>query len=181
MRRGYTRDEYRERIARLRDHCPDIALSTDIIVGFPGETNPEFEATLEILREIEYDDAYLFMYSPRPQTLSAKIYEDDVPEGSKRLRLQQVQALQGEISLRKNLSMVGSAEEVLFEGEAKLGHPKIRGRTRRNKMVNAAGPVELVGTTARVRITGASANSLLGDLVGQAELSERTEQRGMAS
>ena len=80
MRRGYTREEYMDRIRRLRDRCPEVALSTDIIVGFPGESEQEFERTLEILQEVEYDEIYSFSYSPRPHTLASKIYPDDVPE-----------------------------------------------------------------------------------------------------
>ncbi len=164
MRRGYSRKEYMDRIHRLRDRCPEVALSTDIIVGFPGETEDEFETTLEILQEMEYDEIFAFKYSPRPQTVAAKIHSDDVPEETKKFRLRTVQALQKEISLRKNRQLIGRVEEILFEGESKLNTDQMMGRTRTNKVVNVEAPRGLVGKTLEVRITGASANSLIGEL-----------------
>jgi len=164
MRRGYSRKEYMDRIHRLRDRCPEVALSTDIIVGFPGETEEEFETTLEILEKTEYDDIFAFKYSPRPQTVAAKIHADDVPEETKKSRLQTVQALQKEISLRKNRQLIGRVEEILLEGESKLSRDQMMGRTRTNKVVNVEAPRGLVGKTLEVRITGASANSLIGEL-----------------
>ena len=164
MRRGYSRKEYMDRIHRLRDRCPEVALSTDIIVGFPGETDDEFETTLEILEQMEYDEIFAFKYSLRPQTVAAKIHSDDVPEETKKSRLQTVQALQKEISLRKNRQLIGRVEEILLEGESKLSRDQMMGRTRTNKVVNVEAPRGLVGKTLEVRITGASANSLIGDL-----------------
>src|SRR2546430_8005755 len=120
MRRGYTRDEYLARINRLRRRCPNVALSTDIIVGFPGETDAEFANTLEMLRQVEYDEIFSFMYSPRPQTVSAKIYDDDVADVIKKARLQEVQSLQKEIALRKNRASIGNVEEILIDGKSRL-------------------------------------------------------------
>lgn len=177
MRRGYTRAEYLDRVKRLRDRCPEVALSTDVIVGFPGETEEEFEATLEILREVAYDEIYSFMYSPRPHTLSARIYADDVPEEVKSRRLETVQKLQAEISLRKNRERIGCVEEILVEGSSKLGRGQIMGRTRTNKIVNALGPARLAGKMVEVRITAASANSLIGELL---EESTTFQLRGVA-
>jgi len=171
MRRGYTRKEYIDRIQRLRDQSPDVALSTDIIVGFPGETEQEFEETLEILREIKYDEIFSFTYSPRSHTIAAKIYPDDVPEDEKKSRLARVQSLQREISLRKNREKIGSVEEILVEGRSKLGNGQVMGRTRTNKIVNIVGPECWIGEKIQVRITGASANSLLGDLITETESS----------
>lgn len=165
MRRGYTREEYMGRILRLRERCPGVALSTDIIVGFPGESEEEFEESLEILQEVEYDDLYAFGYSPRPHTLANKIYADDVPEVLKKNRLERVLKLQREISRRKNQERVGSVEEILVENAAKLGRGQMMGRTRTNRIVNFPGPEELSGKSARVRITAAAANSLLGELI----------------
>ena len=165
MRRGYTREEYMGRIRRLRERCPGVALSTDIIVGFPGESEEEFEESLEILQEVEYDDIYAFGYSPRPHTLANKIYADDVPGDLKKNRLARVLKLQGEISRRKNQERVGSVEEILVENAAKLGRGQMMGRTRTNRIVNFPGPEELSGKSARVRITAAAANSLLGELI----------------
>jgi tRNA-2-methylthio-N6-dimethylallyladenosine synthase len=165
MRRGYTREEYMGRILRLRERCPGVALSTDIIVGFPGESEEEFEGSLEILQEVEYDDLYAFGYSPRAHTLANKIYADDVPEVLKKNRLERVLKLQREISRRKNQERVGSVEEILVENAAKLGRGQMMGRTRTNRIVNFPGPEELSGKSARVRITAAAANSLLGELI----------------
>src|SRR5919198_720108 len=120
MRRGYNCQEYLHRIRLLKERCPRVALSTDIIVGFPGETEREFQSTLELLQQVEYDEIFSFMYSPRPQTVSAKLYNDDVAEEIKKDRLRRVQSLQRGVSLRKNKDRVGRIEEILVEGDAKL-------------------------------------------------------------
>jgi tRNA-2-methylthio-N6-dimethylallyladenosine synthase len=163
MRRGYTKAEYLDRLYRLKKRCPKVALSTDIIVGFPGETDAEFEQTLELLRHVEYDDIYSFIYSPRPQTVSAKIYNNDVPDDVKKERLKTVQTLQREISLAKNRQRIGDCEEVLVEGQSKLKAEQVMGRTRANRIVNLTGSSHLIGEFVQVRITGATANSLLGE------------------
>jgi len=168
MRRGYTREEYLKRIYNLRDRRPDVALSTDIIVGFPGETEKEFEQTLEILREVEYDELFAFHYSPRPHTAAAKMYPNDVPMEVKKSRLKTVLDLQNQISLRKNRAKIGTLEQILVEGRSKLGREQIMGRTRSNKIVNVKGDEKLVGEMIPVRITAAAANSLLGELAGEA-------------
>ena len=165
MRRGYAKAEYLDRLARLRDRRPDVALSTDIIVGFPGETDGEFEETLELLRTVEYDDIYSFTYSPRPQTVSAKIYPDDVHDDVKKERLKIVQTLQREISLAKNRQRIGEREEVLVDGPSKLRAEQVMGRTRSNRIVNLIGSSDLIGEFVHARITGATANSLLGELM----------------
>jgi tRNA-2-methylthio-N6-dimethylallyladenosine synthase len=165
MRRGYTREEYLERIRRLRARRSEIALSTDIIVGFPGETEEEFGSSLEILQEVEYDDIYAFGYSPRPHTGANKMYSDDVTEEVKRHRLEKVLRLQREISRRKNLERVGKIEEILVDGIAKLGRGQMMGRTRTNRIVNFAGSEDLSGKLVAVRISRASANSLTGELI----------------
>jgi tRNA-2-methylthio-N6-dimethylallyladenosine synthase len=165
MRRGYTTEEYLSRLDRLRQRRPEIALSTDIIVGFPGETDREFADTLELLRRVEYDEIYSFMYSPRPQTVSAKIYQDDVPEPVKKDRLNAVQSLQKEIALRKNSKRIGELDEVLVDGNSRLKNGQIMGRTRGNRIVNAPGSNDLIGTFQTVRILGATANSLIGEIL----------------
>jgi tRNA-2-methylthio-N6-dimethylallyladenosine synthase len=177
MRRGYTVDEYRARIGRLNRQCPQVVLSTDIIVGFPGESDADFECTLELLREVKYDELYSFIYSPRPQTVSAKIYADDVPGEVKRDRLQRVQALQQEISLAKNRGKIGEIEEILVEGRSKLKNGRMMGRTRTNRIVNVAGPGSLVGALLPVRVIGATANSLLGE-IARAESATLTQLEG---
>ena len=165
MRRGYTRQQYLDRIQRLRQRCPEVALSTDIIVGFPGETDEEFAATLELLERVGYDEIYSFMYSPRPQTVSAKIYEDDVSGHVKKERLTKVQKFQREISLAKNRRRIGAIEEILVDGSSKLKNGQIMGRTRNNRIVNVTGSENVVGQLLPIRITGATANSLLGEVL----------------
>jgi tRNA-2-methylthio-N6-dimethylallyladenosine synthase len=165
MRRGYTREEYLDRIRRLRARRPEVALSTDIIVGFPDESEEEFEGSLEILQEVEYDDIYAFSYSPRPHTSANKMYADDVAEDVKKERLNRILKLQGAISRRKNEKRIGKIEEVLVEGPAKLGRSQMMGRTRTNRIVNFIGPVDLSGQLTGVRIVAAGANSLRGELI----------------
>jgi tRNA-2-methylthio-N6-dimethylallyladenosine synthase len=165
MRRGYTREEYLRRIAELRERCPKVALSTDVIVGFPGESDAEFNSTLELLQTVEYDEIFSFMYSPRPQTVAAKIYEDDIEANVKRERLRQVQTLQQGISLAKNRQRIGDTEEILVDGPSKLKNGQLMGRTRTNRIVNISAPERLIGRLVPVRIINATANSLLGDLL----------------
>lgn len=163
MRRGYSRADYLARIDQLRKRCPKVALSTDIIVGFPGETDDEFADTLEMLAQVKYDEIYSFMYSPRPQTVSAKIYDDDVGAEIKKDRLKEVQSLQKEISLKKNRQTIGNLEEILVDGRSRLQNGQMMGRTRTNRIVNFLGDETVVGSLLPVRIMGATANSLLGD------------------
>ena len=180
MRRGYTRDEYLSRIDRLRRRCPNVALSTDVIVGFPGETDAEFADTLEMLRQVEYDEIFSFVYSPRPQTVSAKMYDDDVAEELKKTRLQQVQSLQREISLRKNRQTIGNVDEILVEGKSRLKNGQMMGRTRANRIVNLTGEETLVGSLLPVRITGATANSLIGEELTSEHVSDFRSEGEMA-
>jgi tRNA-2-methylthio-N6-dimethylallyladenosine synthase len=165
MRRGYTRDEYLARIERLRNRCPNVALSTDIIVGFPDETESEFADTLEMLKQVEYDEIFSFVYSPRPQTVSAKIYHDNVDGETKKDRLKEVQNLQRDISLRKNRERIGNVEEILIDGKSRLKNGQMMGRTRSNRIVNLTGKETWVGCLLPVRIVGATANSLLGEIM----------------
>ena len=164
MRRGYKLSEYVDRIRRLRDLCPNVALSTDIIVGFPDETEEEFEETLEILYQIRYDDVFAFTYSARPQTVATKIYPDTVPGEVKKKRLRKVLDLQNEISLKKNRQLIGSVLDIMVEGPSKLGRDQMMGRARNNKLVNFMASQNLVGRTVQVRIAAASGNSLVGEL-----------------
>jgi len=164
MRRGYKCSEYVDRILRLRDMCPEVALSTDIIVGFPGETEWEFEATLEILRQIKYDDIFAFTYSARPHTVASKIYRDDVPGEVKKRRLKRVLDLQNQISLEKNRRQVGKLADILVEGPSKLRRDQMMGRTRANKVVNFVASQNLTGRIVQVRIAAASGYSLIGEL-----------------
>ena len=177
MRRGYTRAAYLERIRRLRERCPEVALSTDIIVGFPGETDAEFAQTLELLEELEYDEIFSFTYSPRPQTVSAKLYEDDIPQELKKERLTRVQAIQRQLALSRNRQCVGNIEEILVDGPSRLKNGQLMGRTRSNRIVNVLGAESLRGHLVTVRITGATANSLIGELLaGRTELNSQLER-----
>lgn len=179
MRRGYTCREYLDRIDRLRQRCPQIALSTDIIVGFPGETDGDFERTLELLGQVEYDEIYSFTYSPRTQTVSAKLYKDDVLEEKKKERLKQVQRVQQEISLRKNKDKIGRIEEVLIDGYSRLNKGQVMGRTRTNRIVNLMGRGNLICQTVNARIIAATANSLVGELTVRETTSEIQAQGEM--
>jgi tRNA-2-methylthio-N6-dimethylallyladenosine synthase len=180
MRRGYSRRDYLDRIHRLKTRRPEVALSTDIIVGFPGETEEEFDQTLEILWQVEYDEIFSFMYSPRPQTVSAKLFDDDIPDAVKKDRLMRVQSLQQVVSLRKNRERIGSVEEILVEGPSKLKNGQIMGRTRANRIVNFKGPATLTGTLVPVRITGATATSLRGEIFAELHLSDFKSEGEMA-
>jgi len=149
----------------LQARSSGVALSTDIIVGFPGETEDEFGETLELLRQVGYDEIYSFIYSPRPQTVAGKIFDDDIPNEIKKDRLTRVQSLQREISLSKNRQKIGNVEEILVDGRSKLKNGQIMGRTDTNRIVNVEGPETMIGKFVPVRITGATATSLLGQLL----------------
>jgi tRNA A37 methylthiotransferase MiaB len=163
MRRGYTREAYLGKIEALRRLIPDISLSTDIIVGFPGETDDEFQHTVSLLREVEYDNAYIFKYSPRPGT-DAAAREDDVPQEVKEARNQALLAVQDDASLKRHQQFEERTVEVLIEGPGK--HPgQLFGRTRGNHGVILDGPPELVGQLVDVTITRATAHTLFGEAV----------------
>jgi tRNA-2-methylthio-N6-dimethylallyladenosine synthase len=166
MVRGYTREEYLEKVAEVRRWVPDISLSTDIIVGYPGETDADFDDTMSLLATVEYDSIYSFEYSERPETPALKLMlRDDVPADVKYARLQAVQALQKEITAKRLGRFVGRVEAVLVEGEARNGG-KLCGRTSGNQMVNFEGPLHLTGRTVEVRIDAARSNTLAGTLSG---------------
>ena len=162
MNRRYTSDEYRGKVLRLRESVPAVSLTTDIIVGFPGEGDEDFAKTLQILRDVQFDTLFAFKYSKRPNTRALDL-TGHLPEQVKERRLEQVFSLQKEITLRKNSQHVGSVQEVLVEGESRKGGT-ITGRTRGNMAVNFAGPRHLKGSLVKVRITSAGPNSLSGDL-----------------
>jgi tRNA-2-methylthio-N6-dimethylallyladenosine synthase len=169
MKREYTRADYLERIGWLKSAARPIALSTDIIVGFPGETEADFEQTLTLLDEVEYDSIFSFKYSARPNTAALAMAEQ-VPEEEKGRRLIVVQERQRAIQLRLNAALVGSAQEVLVEGFNRSTGQWI-GRTGRNRVVNFTAPAEadrlaLLGRYLSVRVTRAGANSLCGEWAG---------------
>jgi tRNA-2-methylthio-N6-dimethylallyladenosine synthase len=161
MRRGYTRQQYLDTIALLRDRLPDLALSTDVIVGYPGETEGEFEATLAVLEAVGFDGLFAFTYSPRPGT-AARLLPDDVPAEEKRRRLHAVNAHQQQWQRRRHESRIGRVEEVLVE--TVNGEGRVSGRTPHFRIVHLDGPETLVGRYVDVEVTGAGPNALRGRL-----------------
>ena len=160
MFRFYTIEHYKERIQKLRASVPGVALSTDIIVGFPGETEEEFEETLQLLKDVRYDSIYSFVYSPRSGTKAAKQYQDDVPREVKEERLSKLQALQDQISLEINESSVGKKVTVLVEKVSKEG--RLQGRTDTNKLVHFEGDPTLIGSFIDLQLEKAFPHSFLG-------------------
>jgi tRNA-2-methylthio-N6-dimethylallyladenosine synthase len=167
MQRLYTREEYMRRIEWMKNSPRNIAISTDIIVGFPGETEKDFEQTLRLLDEVEYDSIFSFKYSPRPNT-PALLLEDQIPEEEKGRRLTILQEKQRGIQLRRNSDMIGNVEEVMVEGFNKATGQWI-GRTSQNKTLNfttaQSNGESLVGSYLPVRVTRAGPNSLVGESV----------------
>ena len=165
MRRSYTRDEYMQRIAWMKAAQRPIAITTDIIVGFPGETEEDFEQTLDLLATVQYDSIFGFKYSRRPNTPALQL-DDQIPEEEKSRRLTIVQERQREIQIRKNAAYVGAVEECLIEGFNKATGQWM-GRTTQHKMVNflRLGETDLAGSYVPVRVTRAGPNSLVGELV----------------
>ena len=173
MVREYTREEYLAKVDHLRTLVPDISLSTDIIVGYPGETREDFEETLSLLERVEYDFIYSFEYSPRPDTPALRLrLRDDVTPSEKHARLLEVQELQRGITARRLGRWVGRTAEVLVEGRAARRPEQLCGRTTGNQMVNFDAPGsradELVGALAEVRILDVGANTLRGELLSHA-------------
>lgn len=163
MNRGYTRQDYIEKIALLRKLMPDIYLSTDIIVGFPGETREEFQQTMSLLELIQYTNIFSFRYSPRPLTKAAKTM-DDIPLEVKKDRLIQVQALQKNIQLEKNKSAIGQTQKVLCTGKSKKDPKVYSGRNAGYQVVNFNSSNEVLHRFVRVKITGCGPYSLFGEL-----------------
>ena len=164
MKRGYTALEYRSIIRRLRRARPDVSVSSDFIIGFPGETDADFEATLQLAAELELDDSYSFLYSPRPGTPAAEL-PDAVGSELKSERLQRLQAqIQSQASAVSE-RMVGRIEHVLVEGVSKKRAHELAGRTGNNRVVNFAGDAELVDRFVEVRVTEARSHSLRGELI----------------
>lgn len=160
MRRGYTRDSYLEIIRKIRQAPRPIAISTDLIVGYPGESDADFQDTLSLLDEVQYDSTFSFKYSPRPNTVAFEL-PDDVADEEKGRRLAVLQQQQRQIQCNRNAAYVGQRLEVLVDEKAK-SRVRLAGRTGSNKIVNFDGPDALIGTFAWVEITGFSPNSLKG-------------------
>ncbi|TDI92092.1 MAG: tRNA (N6-isopentenyl adenosine(37)-C2)-methylthiotransferase MiaB [Candidatus Dadabacteria bacterium] len=166
MKRTYTRRWYTDTISRLKDAVPDLTVSTDIIIGFPGETSQDFEETMSLMKEVEFESAYSFKFSPRPGTPAAEYEGEEMVEPSiASARLSELQAFQKDITSRKNLSRVGHVEEVLVEGESRNDPNFISGRTDHNRILNFKGTKDLLGKTVKVKVTEGLLNSLRGELV----------------
>jgi tRNA-2-methylthio-N6-dimethylallyladenosine synthase len=163
MRRRYTREFYLDLVARLRDAMPDIALSTDMIVGFPGESALDFEDTLSLTAGVRYHSMFSFKYSPRPNTLATKRLTDDVSESEKTRRIVELQALQGDVQIDLLRGHVGHVEEVLVDSTSRRRDWELSGRTSGNTVVNFPGPAEWLGEIVPVRITAANPHSLKGE------------------
>jgi tRNA-2-methylthio-N6-dimethylallyladenosine synthase len=163
MKRGYTVLEYKSIVRRLREARPDLSLATDFIVGFPGESEADFEASLKLIEDIGFDHSYSFVYSARPGTPAAEL-PDDTPEKIKFERLQRLQDALAANARRISQAMVGSVQRVLVEGASKRDARELAGRTDNNRMVNFAGPGRLAGNFVEVRITAALSNSLRGEV-----------------
>ena len=168
MNRKYSRSEYLEKVAGLRAARPDIAITTDIIVGFPGESEADFEATMSLLEEVRYHGAFSFKYSDRPKTVSAG-FGDKVAKAEKEARLARLQARQQEITLARNRECEGRVLAVMVEGESREGAGQWRGRADRNQVVNFTGVEGRLspGEMVKVRIEEACQNSLRGVMVAE--------------
>jgi tRNA-2-methylthio-N6-dimethylallyladenosine synthase len=170
MNRGYTRADYLEKISALRERVPQMAVTSDMIVGFPGEREVDFDETLEVIRRVRFEALYSFVFSPRPQTRAAAMQET-VQEVGKLHRLHALQDLQKRISLEKNRDLEGTTLEVFVEGKSRDG-AQWMGRTRTNKIVNFSGPQGLMGQFVDVEIRRGCQNSLQGALLPTREPGE---------
>jgi tRNA-2-methylthio-N6-dimethylallyladenosine synthase len=163
MRRGYTRDGYLSLVRKIRRAVPGASITTDIMVGFPGETEEDFAATMELVREVGFDQAFTFVYNRRRGTPAASL-PDQVPEKVKSRRCQELIALQQSIGLERNRAEEGKMHEVLVEGPSATDPAKLTGRTRTNKTVVFPGGAALAGQLVMVQITAAHLTYLEGEV-----------------
>ncbi|NDH68664.1 MAG: tRNA (N6-isopentenyl adenosine(37)-C2)-methylthiotransferase MiaB [Gammaproteobacteria bacterium] len=161
MKRGYTALEFKSKIRKLRKVRPDVRLSTDIIVGFPGETDQDFQDTMDLVHEIGFDTSFSFIYSPRPGTPAANL-PDPTPMDVKKQRLSILQERLGMQAMRYSQALIGSTQRLLITGASKKSSTQLAGRTECNRVVNFSGPTELIGQFVDVLITDAQPNSLRG-------------------
>jgi tRNA-2-methylthio-N6-dimethylallyladenosine synthase len=162
MRRTYTRERYLDRVALIREHLPDVSLTTDVIVGFPGESEADFEQTLEVVEQVRYDSAFTFIFSPRRGTDAAEMVDGLIPHAEKVARLQRLVELVQRHAQERAERFVGRTVEVLVEGPSRTDPERLRGRTRHNKVVNFAG-LAAAGELAQVQISSATSQTLAGD------------------
>ena len=165
MNRKYTREWYLDRVAAIRRIIPDCGLSTDIFVGYHSETEEDHQLSLSLMREVGYDSAFMFKYSERPGTYASKHLPDDVPEEEKIRRLNELIALQTEISAQQNKKDEGKEFDVLLEAFSKRSREQLMGRTEQNKAVVVNKGNHHIGETVRVRITGSTSATLLGEII----------------
>ena len=163
MNRYYTREDYLAKVEKLREACPDISITSDMIVGFPGETEADFRATLDLMEKVRFDGLFSFKYSERPGTTASQL-DGKVPMEEKSCRLRELQALQDRHTLQKNLACIGRKEAVLVEGYSKQNRREFTGRTRTNRIVNFGSRENCLGRTVTVHISAAYQHSLRGEL-----------------
>ena len=162
MRRNYTNNEYRNLIERIRKTIPDVAMTTDLIVGFAGETATQFDRTYELVQDLRFDKVHSAAYSPRPNTIAWRNMADDVPKDIKKQRLQQIDELQTKVSSEINATYLGQLHEVLIEGRS---HERWHGRTRTDKLVYVEDSQDLYGKFAQVLIQETGPWSLKGKVI----------------
>jgi len=162
MHRGYTKASYLEKIEGLKGKCPSIAITADVMVGFPGEDEEDFQETLDLMERVRFDDLYSFKYSARRGTRAAE-FQDQVEAETKERRLSLLQERQKAITFEKNKAMEGDVAEVLIEGRSKQSSQDVMGRTRSNKIVNFEAESNQAGKLVKVRITKAYPHSLRGE------------------
>ena len=163
MHRGYTAERYLGRLEQARAGIADLALSTDIIVGFPGETDSDFEDTLEVAAAAQYDSAYTFVFSPREGTEAAELIDGFIPKEVTKVRMERLRHVIERSAAKKNAERVGLIEEVVIEGPSKRNPGVISGRTRQNKLIHFEGDLA-VGALALVEVTEAKSHYLMGSL-----------------
>jgi len=168
MKRGYTTLEFKSVVRKLRAARPGLTLSSDFIVGFPGETEEDFEKTLKLIEDVGFDTAFSFIYSRRPGTPAADLH-DDTPHDVKLKRLQRLQALINDQAGAISAAMVGTVQSVLVEGQSRRDITELTGKTANNRSVNFAGSPTLIGQMLDIRITQAHSNTLRGEIVGPTE------------
>ncbi|MCZ6804567.1 MAG: tRNA (N6-isopentenyl adenosine(37)-C2)-methylthiotransferase MiaB [Proteobacteria bacterium] len=171
MKRGHTRLEYKYKIKRLRAIRPGLSLSSDFIIGFPGETDKDFKATMTLINDIGFDHSFSFIYSRRPGTPASNL-PDDTPMQVKKDRLSILQTRINQKSAEISAAMVSSIQSILVEGHSKKNHDELRGRTENNRVVNFKGPRDLIGEFVDIKITEALPNSLRGSLPEPASLDQ---------
>jgi tRNA-2-methylthio-N6-dimethylallyladenosine synthase len=167
MKRSYRSADYIETVAQLRNARPNLSLSSDFIVGFPGETERDFDATMDLIDTVRFDASFSFIYSPRPGTPAAEL-PDPVPLAAKKRRLSILQARIAQLAGEVSRSMVGSTQRVLVEGLSKKDLTELRGRTENMRVVNFPGDISLRGRFVDIEITGALPNSLRGRMASGA-------------